>query len=456
MSTQTTLRRSCLASMVIALAVVDLAAAAPRGPRVERLRRMVVIGDSVFAGFMSGGLVARHQKFSAPAQLARRAGVKLSQPLMSGGGVPPPLRIADRDDDGALDRAEVRRGTASVGFRSAPGRRVRNLAVPGEDIASVFERVDLEDAFSSGDGRDVLKFLILGLQLRDDSVSQLTQAEELSPSFLLVWLGNNDVLTMATRTNPERVELTPAAFGVEYRRFLDRLAATGADMAVGNLPDVTQIAALRGPGDEVTGCRMPGGVVVPAAPDWLVRLDLEESDLPVPDCTNVLDAAEQATVRATIAAFNAEIAAAIAETEVARGITIAPVDIFTLFDEVAATGYDVRGDGSLVLTTDYLGGIFSLDGYHPSRTGHALIANAFIDAINQRFGEAIVPVDVGAVARRDRLVNNRYRPAGEPPFGVIAEVDAEVEDALDDALDEVGDALDELLDDIEDFFDDLF
>ena len=32
-------------------------------------------------------------------------------------------------------------------------------------------------------------------------------------------------------------------------------------------------------------------------------------------------------------------------------------------------------------------GIFSLDGVHPTRTGNALIANAFIDAINTRFGE---------------------------------------------------------------------
>ena len=81
-------------------------------------------------------------------------------------------------------------------------------------------------------------------------------------------------------------------------------------------------------------------------------------------------------------------------------------------------GVDV---GGTVLTTDYLGGIFGLDGVHPTRTAHALIANAFIEAINARFGEAIPLVDVARVARRDRLVNNRFRPAGAVPFGVIAE-----------------------------------
>jgi lysophospholipase L1-like esterase len=437
------------------LAAMDTYAAARR-PRVERLRRMVVVGDSLLAGFISGGFVARDQRRSAPALLARRAGVKLSQPLMSGAGVPPPLRIDDRDGDGRLDAAEVRRGSLNVGFRKYPGGRVRNLAVPGEDITSVFERVDLEDVAASGDGRDILKFLILGVPLRDDSVSQLTRAEDLDPGFLLVWLGSNDVLTMATKTNPARAGLTPAQFGAEFRRLLARLADSGAGMAVANLPDVTQIAALRGPGTEVTGCIGAGGVVVPAAPDWLVRLDLDTAELPEPPCSNVLDAAERAEVRATVTAFNAEIAAAVAAVEANRGVTVANVDMFALFDDVATNGYDVHGDGSLVLTTEYLGGIFSLDGIHPTRTAHALIANAFIDAINTRFGEAIPPVDVGRAARRDKLVRNAYRPEGEPPFGLIAGVDTELDDALDEALDDVGDSLDEIIDDLEDFFDDIF
>jgi len=439
-----------------ALAAAGIAHASVGGPRVERLRRTVVVGDSLLAGFISGGFVARDQRRAAPALIARRASVKLSQPLMSGAGVPPPLRIDDRDGDGALDAEEVRRGSVNVGFRKYPGARVRNLAVPGEDITSVFERVDIEDAAASGDGRDILKFLILGLPLRDDSVSQLTQAEELDPSFMLVWLGNNDVLTMATKTNPARAELSPAQFGAEYRRFLARLADGGVDMAIANLPDVTRIAALRGPGEEVTGCIGAGGVVEPAAPDWLVRLDLDTAELPEPPCTNVLDAAEQAEVRGTVMAFNAEIAAAIADVELNRGITIATVDMFALFDGIAINGYDVNGDGTLVLTTDYLGGIFSLDGIHPTRTAHALIANAFIDAINTRFGEAIPLVNVATTAERDKLVTNRYRPQGEPPFGLLAGVDTEIDDALDDALADVGDAIDDIIDDIEDFFGDVF
>jgi hypothetical protein len=116
-----------------------------------------------------------------------------------------------------------------------------------------------------------------------------------------------------------------------------------------------------------------------------------------------------------------------------------------------------------VLTTDYLGGVFSLDGIHPSRTGHALIANAFIEAINTRFGEAIPAVDVARIAVRDPLVGNPFRPDGEVPFGVVANIDVEIEDALDAAFDRIEAEADEILDDIldrfdevVDFFDDLF
>lgn len=34
------------------------------------------------------------------------------------------------------------------------------------------------------------------------------------------------------------------------------------------------------------------------------------------------------------------------------------------------------------LTTDFLGGFFSLDGIHPTYTGHALLANEFIHVLN--------------------------------------------------------------------------
>jgi len=171
----------------------------------------------------------------------------------------------------------------------------------------------------------------------------------------------------------------------------------------------------------VTSCRTAAGATRPVAPDDLLSIDLDPAQLPIPPCTRVLDAGERAQVRTRVSAFNAEIAAAIAETEQAHGVTIAPVDMFAIFDRLEASGVDLNGDGVQDLDTHYLGGIFSLDGIHPTRTGNALIANAFIDAINARFGESIPHVDVGRVATRDPLAHSRFRPTGEVPFGVIGD-----------------------------------
>jgi hypothetical protein len=102
-------------------------------------------------------------------------------------------------------------------------------------------------------------------------------------------------------------------------------------------------------------------------------------------------------------------------------VTVAPVDVFTTFDQLAANGVDLNGDGAPDITTRYLGGMFSLDGIHPTRTGNALIANAFIDAINARFGEGIPRVDVARVAAHDPLAHSSFRPAGEVPFGLIGD-----------------------------------
>ncbi len=271
----------------------------------------------------------------------------------------------------------------------------------------------------SADGRELMKFAIVGLPVRSEGVSQLTRIQEIRPTFLLVWIGNNDVLPMATRTDPGSVTMTAAEFGQRYRQLLNALADTGTGgMAVANLPDVTALAALRPARTDVTTCRAEDGSVSAVAPDDLIAIDLSRDRLPEPPCGRVLDAAEQAAVRATVMRFNDEIASAVADVEASRGVPIALVDVFALFDRL-------RGGGVDGVTSRYLGGVFSLDGIHPTRTGQALIANAFIDALDARFGESIPEVNVARVAARDPFVGNRFRPVDEPPFGVVASEDVD-------------------------------
>ena len=446
-------------TLVLSLLATD-GAARP----VRRLRRMVVVGDSILAGFGSGGFVrAGHpgQVDSAPAFIARRARVRLPQPLMTRPGVPAQLVIADANGNGRLDPGEVRRGTDRIGFRDDPDQRVRNLAVPGEDSASVFEELSPEDVAAqivggNVKGRDILKFLILGLPLRSEGVSQVRRARELHPSFVLVWLGNNDLLGMATRTDPAAASVGADEFGGRFRRLLDALADTGAGMAVANLPDPTGIAALRHAAGEVTSCRTADGTTRPVAADDLLSIDLDPALLPTPPCGKVLEAEERAQARATVDAFNAQIAAAVTETAQTRGVSIVLVDMAAQFDRIAHDGVDLNGDGAPDLTARYLGGVFGLDGVHPTRTGNALVANTFIDAINTGFGETISHVDVARIAARDALVHNSYQPAGEPPFGLIGDgtqddlgdffgrIDDRIAAGVDDLRDHIADLLDQV------------
>ncbi len=64
------------------------------------------------------------------------------------------------------------------------------------------------------------------------------------------------------------------------------------------------------------------------------------------------------------------------------------------------------------LTTNFLGGLFSLDGIHPTNTGYAVIANAFIKTLDQNFAAGIPPVSVEQVAMTDPLV---LPVVGRPP-----------------------------------------
>jgi hypothetical protein len=56
------------------------------------------------------------------------------------------------------------------------------------------------------------------------------------------------------------------------------------------------------------------------------------------------------------------------------------------------------------LTNAFLGGLFSLDGVHPTNTGYAVIANKFITTLNQTRGTSIPLVNINEVASTDPLI----------------------------------------------------
>lgn len=72
---------------------------------------------------------------------------------------------------------------------------------------------------------------------------------------------------------------------------------------------------------------------------------------------------------------------------------LAFVDARAMLTQVAETG--IPYDGGMLTSTYATGKAFSLDGVHPTAKGYAMIANAFIEAINQTYNSTIPIVNPG-------------------------------------------------------------
>jgi hypothetical protein len=122
---------------------------------------------------------------------------------------------------------------------------------------------------------------------------------------------------------------------------------------------------------------------------------------PLPD-GDVLTAAEIVTVQNTINSYNQVIQQQVSSV----GGTL--VDLHAYF-ATFASGVSVNGTTA---TTAFLGGIFGLDGIHPTNTGYALLANQFIAALNSKFSLSIAAVNVNAIAAKDPYFGANIKPTG--------------------------------------------
>jgi lysophospholipase L1-like esterase len=101
-----------------------------------------------------------------------------------------------------------------------------------------------------------------------------------------------------------------------------------------------------------------------------------------------LTTTEVTNINAIIDGYNAVIAAQ------ATAHNWALVDVNALFTQISAvsgpTGPGYPIGGGITVKTDYIsGGLFSLDGVHPSSLGYAILANEIIQTVNEHYGSSI-------------------------------------------------------------------
>ncbi|HEY6376851.1 MAG TPA: SGNH/GDSL hydrolase family protein, partial [Edaphobacter sp.] len=178
---------------------------------------------------------------------------------------------------------------------------------------------------------------------------------------------------------------------------------------IGNIPDVTLVPYLQPAAlilaqySAATGLPVAtlsalfgitaGDFVTPAGLTQISAILAGTQKTPITDA-GVLTAAEVVTVKAQVTAYNQ----VIAQQAQTAGATL--VDINALFNQIAASGVTVNG---FTATTSFLGGLFSLDGIHPTNTAYAVVANKFIDTMNASISTKIADVPLGPIAAADPL-----------------------------------------------------
>jgi lysophospholipase L1-like esterase len=369
----------------------------------------VSIGDSLAAGFTNGSLVERHQRYSVPLLIAQQAGVSgtFQQPTIAAPGIPAELGLVSLVP------------TVISPVASSPGpplnlnlaRPYNNLAVPGATAVDALTRTT--------DAGGMHDLILRGLG------TQVAQAKALHPTFITLWIGNNDVLGAALRGKviPGQTVTPTQTFRQVYAGILLELRSTGARIVAANLPDVTAIPfvttippvvmnpATREP-VVVNGSTVPLlGPNGPLSPDSYVTLAastllaqgigiprvLGGTGTPLPNEV-VLDTGEIAAIRDYVNTNNQAI------RTLCDAASIPVLDINALFSEFASVGREI---GGVRITADFLtGGLFGYDGIHPTDLGYAILANEWITAINGT-GASLAPVNLApflgaAAARRQR------------------------------------------------------
>lgn len=371
----------------------------------EIFRSYVALGNSISAGFQSGGINDSTQRQSFARLLATQMGTPYRYAALAMPGCPPPI-------NNFLTQSRVGGGTpvCSARILTSVTDVLNNVAVPDAQTW---------DPTSTGtSASNALTTFVLG------GKTQVQRALGAKPTFVSVWFGGNDVLQAAytgiltpTPGVSIGIRTTPAQFQANYDLLLSQLLTAVPNLKgviigvpkVSSLPLMTAGATIAGsPVAQATINAVAGKPVVInpncAGSSSLVTLPLllpqirtgalpaQISCLPGADPLDprvgnlfVHDPQEQATLNAIIDADNAYLKAK------ADAIGFAYWDpnppLFALRGTAQSLAFPNFGDA-----TNPFGTAFSLDGVHPSTSGQKIIANSLITAINSKYGTTLSPV----------------------------------------------------------------
>jgi lysophospholipase L1-like esterase len=377
-------------------------------PADDLFRSYVAIGNSITAGVQSDGISNATQRQSYAFLLAQQMRTRFAYPALAGRGCIPPIINWQTGLRAGMGSTST---TCDLRDAALATDILNNVAVPGAASTEVGSAIS---AF-----HNILTTLFLG------GKTQVQRALEADPTFVTVWIGNNDVLQAAgsgivTATPGISRGITPVAtFTTNYNAMISALDAEAPDargVLIGTVqtsaaPLVFPVAAfdnaafLAGFGQLAGGtvsvhpnCAGSGALVSfaiiaqmrsGAHPRVIVcAKNTPGFPAPVGDIF-ILDTEDQTAITTAVNGYNANIQAKATE------LGWVYVDPNTLITALRASGcINAVPNLAAAMTASPFGACVSLDGIHPSPTGQAHIANALIGAINAAYTQTLPTVTV--------------------------------------------------------------
>lgn len=371
------------------------------------LSRYMALGTSLAAGYESGGVVERHQPFSYANQFARLIGntpfdrYTIDQDGINTPGTGPLLNLISLSPLIIATNGHTM-GTAG---NQALATDYHNLGVPS---AVLFDVADSSGYYLPSPIYHSAHFEWV-VRHRGRILDAIARVQ---PTIMTFEYGANEILGPATNGTDNLGFFPPATWAGLLHGTLDAVQAVSPNTQVVmfDVPDPTDVPFFRTFSwitlDDAGNPTPLVGTSGPLAPGSLVLLTAAESlavgtgfpttchsyvsgapgnGRPLPD-NLVLTPAEISNLQADVQTYNN----AIATEASARGWAV--MSFYALFKQTAANGVTIAGQH---YTTAYVtGGIFSLDGVHPTDLGYGIITNALVDVVNSKYGASIPHVDL--------------------------------------------------------------
>ncbi len=376
---------------LLAIPVLILLTLSLQPARSQSATPFVAMGDSITEGVQSADSNLRTQPNNWATLVAQQMGVSFPLPLIKSG---PTASI-----ESTVGRTRI------TPMLSSP-----NLGVSGATI---------HDLLYTAAAQPISSETSLVLSPRYGQ-TQMSIAQSLNAPLYGIWIGNNDVDgAVLSWSDLDASQMTSIAdFTADFGQMISLLKAMHTRVVIGTIPDVTKIGFVFSGADLklFTGsdCGLGQGRYTTGPTALLLKIGLVGCSILL-NPSFVLDPSEIAAIQLRLQQFNQIMTA----DATAAGFGV--VDVYGLFQQLEQTPPTFFG---VPLTVRFNGGLLSLDGVHPSDTGHALAANAFIQVANQTYGMNIpllTQAQLNQIAAADPFIdwNGNLIVKGRPLAGLL-------------------------------------